>query len=76
MDHGAGDNNSATFFIQSERLLRALTGLGKNAVLHIYPFESHGPRYKEAALHVSSVTMGNSIAVKVWTRVGQKIVAF
>lgn len=44
MYHGAADNNSGTFLIQSERLMQALTGLGKNAVLYIYPYESHGPR--------------------------------
>jgi dienelactone hydrolase len=47
MYHGAVDNNTGTFLIQSERLIQALTGLGKNAVLYIYPFESHGPRCKE-----------------------------
>jgi len=47
MYHGAEDNNSGTFLIQSERLIQALTGLGKKAVLYIYPFESHGPRCKE-----------------------------
>lgn len=44
MYHGAADNNTGTFLIQSERMLQALTGLGKTAVLYIYPFESHGPR--------------------------------
>lgn len=47
MYHGAQDNNQGTFLIQSERLIQALTGLGKTAVLYIYPFESHGPRCKE-----------------------------
>jgi len=47
MYHGAADNNSGTFLIQSERFLQALTGLGKKAVLYIYPYESHGPRCKE-----------------------------
>ncbi len=47
MYHGAEDNNTGTFLIQSERLIQALTGLEKNAVLYIYPFESHGPRCKE-----------------------------
>jgi dipeptidyl aminopeptidase/acylaminoacyl peptidase len=47
MYHGAEDNNTGTFLIQSERLIQALTGLGKNAVLYIYPFESHGPRCME-----------------------------
>ena len=47
MYHGAADNNTGTFLIQSERYMQLLTGLGKNAVLYIYPFESHGPRCKE-----------------------------
>lgn len=47
MYHGAADNNTGTFLIQSERFMQALTGLGKNAVLYIYPFESHGPRCLE-----------------------------
>lgn len=44
MYHGAQDNNTGTFLIQSERMMHALTGLGKKAVLYIYPLESHGPR--------------------------------
>ena len=44
MYHGAQDNNSGTFIIQSERMMQALTGLGKPAALYIYPFESHAPR--------------------------------
>lgn len=44
MYHGAEDDNTGTFLIQSERMMHALTGLGKKAVLYIYPFESHGPR--------------------------------
>lgn len=47
MYHGAEDNNTGTFLIQSERMIQALTGLGKKAVLYIYPFESHGPRSLE-----------------------------
>jgi dipeptidyl aminopeptidase/acylaminoacyl peptidase len=47
MYHGAQDNNSGTFLIQSERMMQALTGLGKTAVLYIYPYESHAPRAKE-----------------------------
>jgi dipeptidyl aminopeptidase/acylaminoacyl peptidase len=47
MYHGAEDNNSGTFLIQSERMMQALTGLGKTAVLYIYPFESHAPRARE-----------------------------
>jgi dipeptidyl aminopeptidase/acylaminoacyl peptidase len=47
MYHGARDNNSGTFLIQSERMMQALTGLGKTAVLYVYPYESHAPRAKE-----------------------------
>jgi dipeptidyl aminopeptidase/acylaminoacyl peptidase len=47
MYHGEQDNNSGTFLIQSERMMQALTGLGKTAALYVYPFESHGPRAKE-----------------------------
>jgi dipeptidyl aminopeptidase/acylaminoacyl peptidase len=47
MYHGAQDNNSGTFLIQSERMMQALTGLGKTAVLYIYPYESHAPRARE-----------------------------
>jgi dipeptidyl aminopeptidase/acylaminoacyl peptidase len=47
MYHGASDNNAGTFLIQSERMMQALTGLGKTAVLYIYPFESHAPRARE-----------------------------
>jgi dipeptidyl aminopeptidase/acylaminoacyl peptidase len=50
MYHGAQDKNPGTFLIQSERMIQALTGLGKKAVLYIYPFESHGPRCMETHL--------------------------
>lgn len=42
--HGADDNNSGTFPIQTKRLMHALTGLGKPAVMFLYPYESHTPR--------------------------------
>ncbi len=42
--HGADDNNSGTWPMQSERMIHALTGLGKTAVLYMYPYESHTPR--------------------------------
>jgi len=48
--HGADDNNSGTYPIQSQRLIQALTGLGKTAVLYEYPFESHTPRAIESNL--------------------------
>lgn len=44
MYHGGDDNNTGTWPIQSERLIHALTSLGKNAVLYVYPYESHTPR--------------------------------
>ena len=34
--HGADDNNSGTYPIQSQRMIQALTGLGKTAVLYEY----------------------------------------
>jgi dipeptidyl aminopeptidase/acylaminoacyl peptidase len=48
--HGADDNNSGTYPVQSERFMHALTGLGKTAVLYMYPFESHTPRAIENKL--------------------------
>jgi len=47
MYHGAEDENAGTFPIQSQRMMQALIGLGKKAVLYIYPFEAHTPRCKE-----------------------------
>jgi len=50
MYHGADDNNTGTFPMQSERFMQALQGLGKDAVLYMYPFESHTPRAIENKL--------------------------
>ena len=50
MYHGGADNNTGTFPIQSERMISALTILGKNAVLFEYPYESHTPRAMENKL--------------------------
>ncbi len=50
MYHGADDNNTGTFPVQSERLMMALQGLGKTAALYVYPFESHTPRAIENKL--------------------------
>lgn len=58
MYHGAEDNNTGTFLIQSERFIQALTGLGKNAVLYIYPFESHGPRCIETYMDLWARWLG------------------
>lgn len=44
MYHGADDNNTGTWPMQSERMIDALTSLGKNAALYVYPYESHTPR--------------------------------
>ena len=50
MYHGGDDNNTGTFPIQSQRMISALTILGKNAVLYEYPYESHTPRAMENKL--------------------------
>ncbi len=50
MYHGGDDNNTGTFPIQSERMIQALTALGKEAVLYVYPYESHTPRAIENKL--------------------------
>ena len=42
--HGADDNNSGTWPIQSERFMQALMSHGKTAALYMYPYESHTPR--------------------------------
>ncbi len=48
MYHGAQDNNSGTFLIQSERMMQALTGLGKPAALYIYPVRiARAARHRE-----------------------------
>ncbi len=52
--HGAADNNSGTFPIQSERLFQAVKGNGGNARLVMLPHESHGYRARESVLHVLS----------------------
>ncbi|GAA4809872.1 hypothetical protein GCM10011365_15270 [Marinicella pacifica] len=50
--HGAADNNSGTYPMQSERYFNALKGLGATARLVMLPKESHGYRAKESILHV------------------------
>lgn len=44
MYHGADDNNTGTWPMQSDRMIQAMTSLGKNAALYVYPYESHTPR--------------------------------
>lgn len=50
--HGAVDNNSGTFPMQSERLYSAINGLGGTARLVMLPHESHGYRARESVLHM------------------------
>ncbi len=50
--HGAADNNSGTFPLQSERYFNALKGLGAVARLVMLPNESHGYRARESVLHM------------------------
>jgi dipeptidyl aminopeptidase/acylaminoacyl peptidase len=50
--HGAADNNSGTYPMQSERYFNALKGLGAPSRLVILPKESHGYRGKESILHM------------------------
>lgn len=50
--HGAADNNSGTFPIQSERLYHAVKGHGGKVRLVMLPHESHGYRARESVFHV------------------------
>lgn len=50
--HGAADNNSGTFPIQSERMYQAVSGLGGTARLVMLPNESHGYAARESILHM------------------------
>lgn len=50
--HGAVDNNSGTYPMQSERLYSALKGLRKTVRLVMLPHESHGYRARESVLHM------------------------
>ena len=50
--HGAADNNSGTFPIQSERFYAALKGHGATARLAMLPHESHAYRARESVLHM------------------------
>lgn len=52
MIHGAADNNSGTFPIQSERMYAALSGLGGTARLVMLPHESHGYQARQSILHM------------------------
>ncbi len=50
--HGADDNNSGTFPVQSERYYDALRGHGADVRLVMLPHESHGYRARESVLHM------------------------
>ncbi|MDY6802051.1 MAG: prolyl oligopeptidase family serine peptidase [Bacteroidota bacterium] len=50
--HGAADNNSGTYTMQSERYFNALKGLGATVRLVLLPKESHGYAARESVLHV------------------------
>jgi dipeptidyl aminopeptidase/acylaminoacyl peptidase len=50
--HGAADNNSGTFPMQSERFYDALKGNGAMARLVMLPSESHGYRARESVMHM------------------------
>lgn len=50
--HGADDNNSGTYPMQSERYFNALKGLGATSRLVMLPKESHGYAAKESILHM------------------------
>ncbi|MBI5867009.1 MAG: S9 family peptidase [candidate division Zixibacteria bacterium] len=50
--HGAADNNSGTFPLQSERFYDALKGHGATARFVLLPAESHGYRARESVMHM------------------------
>jgi len=50
--HGAADDNSGTYPIQSDRLYEAMKGLGGTVRYVSLPYEEHGYRSKEAVGHV------------------------
>jgi dipeptidyl aminopeptidase/acylaminoacyl peptidase len=50
--HGAADNNSGTFPIQSQRFYNAIKGLGGTARLVMLPAESHGYASRESIMHM------------------------
>ncbi|MEM7247318.1 MAG: prolyl oligopeptidase family serine peptidase [Acidobacteriota bacterium] len=52
LTHGADDSNSGTYPVQSERLYRAIKGLGGTVRWVVLPNEDHGYRSREAVGHV------------------------
>ena len=55
--HGADDNNSGTFPMQSERYYQALRGHGATVRLVMLPFEGHGYSARESVLHMHWETL-------------------
>jgi len=55
--HGAKDDNTGTFPMQSERLFSAIQGNGGKARLVMLPEEAHGYRARESVLHTVAETM-------------------
>ncbi|MGQ0814160.1 MAG: S9 family peptidase [Gemmatimonadota bacterium] len=51
LTHGAADNNSGTFPMQSERLYAALKGHGGTVRYVVLPHEAHGYAARESVLH-------------------------
>ena len=49
--HGANDDNSGTFPVQSERFYAALKGHGATVRYVVLPLEAHGYRARESTLH-------------------------
>ncbi len=50
--HGEMDSNSGTYPMQSARLFKAIRGLGGQARLTTFPYESHSYKAKESILHM------------------------
>ena len=50
--HGAADNNSGTYPMQSERYFNALKGLGATVRMVMLPKESHGYSARESIMHM------------------------
>lgn len=56
--HGANDDNSGTFPVQSERFYAALKGHGATARYVVLPLEAHGYRARESTLHTLAEMIG------------------
>jgi dipeptidyl aminopeptidase/acylaminoacyl peptidase len=55
--HGANDDNSGTFPVQSERFYAALKGHGATVRYVVLPLEAHGYRARESVLHTLAETI-------------------